>query len=60
METMVLKYLKYLREEHAGYFVVPEISDVGRLHCHGWFVISDKINGTNNYCISLPEMEDLR
>ena len=43
METMVLKYLKYLRR-HAGYFcVVPEISDVGRLHCHGWFVISDKI-----------------
>ena len=40
---MVLKYLKYLRRACRIFCVVPEISDVGRLHCHGWFVISDKI-----------------
>ena len=42
-ETMVLKYLKYLRRACRIFCVVPEISDAGRLHCHGWFVISDKI-----------------
>lgn len=42
-DTMVLKYLKYLKRACRIFCVVPEISDMGRLHCHGWFVINDKI-----------------
>lgn len=40
---MIMKYLCKLRKCCDKYCVVPEISDAGRLHCHGWLCITDKI-----------------
>jgi len=42
-DNMVCKILKHLIRCMSKYCIVPEISDAGRLHCHGWFVIKDKI-----------------
>lgn len=41
--TMITKCLKYFNSCMLYYCVVPEVSDAGRLHCHGWFIIKDKI-----------------
>lgn len=42
-EFMIRKCLKTFRRCMSYYMCIPEISDQGRLHCHGWFVIDDKI-----------------
>lgn len=40
---MICKKLRHLRRCCKKYCIIPEISDAGRLHCHGWIVIHDKI-----------------
>lgn len=42
-EDMVCKVLRHLNRCCNYYCIVPEISVAGRLHCHGWFVLKDKI-----------------
>lgn len=41
--TMVGQYLRHLRRCCKKFAIQPEFSDMGRLHCHGWIVITDKI-----------------
>lgn len=36
--------LSHIRLSSEVYVFVPEITDQGRLHCHGWLVISNKVN----------------
>lgn len=42
-ETMICKILKQFTRCMKWYCIMPEVSDMGRVHCHGWFVIGDKI-----------------
>lgn len=42
-ESMICKVLKHLERCCKIFNVVAEVSDQGRLHCHGYIVISDKI-----------------
>lgn len=42
-DTMLIRVLKHFKRCMQYYAVMPEISDQGRLHCHGWFIIKDKI-----------------
>jgi len=39
----MLQVLKSLQRCSVSYCIVPEVSDEGKLHCHGWFKLSDKI-----------------
>lgn len=41
-KCMVLQ-LQIIKRCCDKYVILPEISDDGRLHCHGWFNVSDKI-----------------
>jgi len=42
-DTMLVRVIKHLNRCMSKFCIVPEVSDQGRLHVHGWFVISDKI-----------------
>lgn len=42
-DTMICRILKHFKRCMSYYAIVPEFSDQGRLHCHGWFIIKDKI-----------------
>jgi len=42
-QSMICKVLKHFTRCMSKFCIIPEISDMGRLHCHGWFVIKDKI-----------------
>jgi len=39
----MISVLKDLRRCSEQFCIVPEISDDGKLHCHGWFALTDKI-----------------
>lgn len=39
----MINILKHFSRCMSKYSIVPEVSDAGRLHCHGWFIIKDKI-----------------
>lgn len=39
----MLNKLKYIRRCSSKFCILPEISENGKLHCHGWFVITDNI-----------------
>lgn len=39
----MLQVLKNIHRCSTSYCIIPEISDEGKLHCHGWFKLSDKI-----------------
>lgn len=41
-DNMIMQ-LRFMHQCMYYYCIVPEISDTGRLHCHGWFIIKDKI-----------------
>lgn len=53
-EAMIVKVLNNLRRCCDKYCIVPEISDAGRLHCHGWVVITDRIKWHKSL---LPQMQ---
>lgn len=40
---MIQRGLRYFRKCSKKYAFNPEFSEIGRLHCHGWFVMKDKI-----------------
>lgn len=40
--------LRHLRRCCKKFAIVPEISDAGRLHCHGWLVLEDMVNWKKN------------
>jgi len=42
-DTMLCRVIKHLSRCMSKFCIVPEVSDNGRLHCHGWFVIRDKV-----------------
>lgn len=42
-DTMVAKHLKQLTRVARKFCIVAELSPTGRLHCHGWFSLDDKI-----------------
>lgn len=42
-DNMITGYLKHFNRCMYKYCILPEISDAGRLHVHGWFVIKDKV-----------------
>lgn len=39
----MISYLKLIRRCSDCFCILPEISDAGKLHCHGWFNMKDKI-----------------
>lgn len=41
--NMLVGYIQHLKRCSNEFCIVPEISDSGRLHIHGWFKMSDKI-----------------
>jgi len=41
--NMIGRYLKCFKRCSSEFCFVPEISDMGRLHMHGWFRLKDKI-----------------
>lgn len=41
--VQMLRWLKYIKRCSKKYCILPEVSENGKLHCHGWFVMSDKI-----------------
>lgn len=42
-EQMVCQYLQHIHRSCKKFCIIPEVSPAGRLHCHGWLVINDKI-----------------
>lgn len=42
-DSMITKVLQFFDRCMKYYCVIPEFSITGRLHCHGWFVIKDKV-----------------
>jgi len=42
-DTMLCRVIKHLTRCMSKFCIIPEVSDNGRLHCHGWFVIKDKV-----------------
>lgn len=42
-DAMYIKVLIDFRLCMSKYCIVPEVSEVGRLHCHGWYVKKDNI-----------------
>jgi len=40
---LMAHWLRHLDRCCKKYCILPEVSDVGRLHCHGWLIIKDKI-----------------
>lgn len=53
-DTMISKYLKGLHRCCKKFCVVPEVSEMGRLHCHGWFIIKDKVKWVKSV---LPKLQ---
>jgi len=39
----MINKLKYIKRCSTKFCILPEISEAGKLHCHGWFVLSDNI-----------------
>ena len=39
----MITVLRHLRRCCSKYLIIPEVSDAGKLHCHGWICIKDKI-----------------
>lgn len=39
----MLQVLKHIQRCSSSFCIVPELSDEGKLHCHGWFKLTDKI-----------------
>lgn len=42
-DKMLCKVIRWFPRCMSKYCVIPEVSDAGRLHCHGWFVLKDKV-----------------
>lgn len=39
----MLHYLRHINRCSKKYCILPELSDTGKLHAHGWFIMSDSI-----------------
>lgn len=39
----MISVLKHLNRCCSKYLIIPETSETGKLHCHGWFVMKDSI-----------------
>lgn len=51
--SMWIDMIKVLRALHRCsnlYVIIPEVSDNGKLHCHGWFRMSDKTKWLKSVC----------
>lgn len=53
--TLMLRQLLKLARCSNKFVIVPEIGDLGKLHCHGWFYMKDKIKWTKSVLPSLKK-----
>jgi len=42
-DTMILRHLKHLTRVSRCFCMIAELSPSGRLHCHGWFSLDDRL-----------------